>query len=99
MGALGETGDFVLFDSIAPLPPARRPPARPGSTGRATGTASATWKGGFPLVVIAVAGILLALAISFVMSAASVNDPDDGTCDYDLCARDRRLPGCGTTAR
>jgi hypothetical protein len=41
-------------------------------------------RGGFPLVVIAVAGMLLGVsAASFAMTALASNPPDNGVCDYD----------------
>lgn len=89
MGALGQPAYLVLFGAISlySLKQAvrrRRAPAAPSTP--ADGMRD-TERGGFPLVVLAVTAMLLALSVaSFAMNAVAASGPANGICDYDHAA-------------
>lgn len=87
MGALGQPAYLVLFAGISLYllkQVARRRKAREPGRGIAADPMQDRERGGFPLVVIAVTGMLLAVpAASFAMTAVASNPAGNGVCDYD----------------
>lgn len=86
MGALGQPAYLVLFAGISLYFVKRVAWPRRARAGAATVTDAMKdrERGGFPLIVIALTGMLLAVsAASFGMTVAASNPPVNGVCDYD----------------